>query len=127
VIDEVFINTALHLWAFEISELPSAPIDVHAFTDTMNTRPLPFEAKFEHRINEADYYDRIWPSWGLEQAASLSLDIIFLLFVFYAIPRPAFVFKENYFHPEPTHPAWQVVDLSDRQCRDVAQLEVLQR
>jgi hypothetical protein len=50
----VFINTALHLWAFRISELPSAPIDVLAFTDTMNTHPLPFEVKFKPRIKEAE-------------------------------------------------------------------------
>jgi len=50
----VFINTALHLWAFRISELPSAPIDVLAFTDSMNTHPLPFQAKFEPRFKEAE-------------------------------------------------------------------------
>ena len=50
----VFINTALHLWAFRLSELPSAPIDILAFTDTMNAHPLPFEVKFEPRIKEAE-------------------------------------------------------------------------
>jgi hypothetical protein len=52
-IRSVFINTALHLWAFRISELPFAPINVLAFTDTMNARPLPFKVKFEPRINES--------------------------------------------------------------------------
>jgi hypothetical protein len=63
----VFINTALHLWAFEISELPSAPIDVHAFTDTMNVRPLPFEVKFEPRIKEVEL-EAIMTEYGRVEA-----------------------------------------------------------
>jgi hypothetical protein len=50
----VFINTALHLWAFQISQEPSAPIDVLAFTDTMNTHPLPFRVRFEPRMREEE-------------------------------------------------------------------------
>lgn len=46
----VFINTAFLLWAFNISQDPSSPIDSLAFTDTANTHPLPFRVKFEPRI-----------------------------------------------------------------------------
>ncbi len=38
------------LWAFNISQDPSAPIDTLAFTDTANTHPLPFKVKFEPRV-----------------------------------------------------------------------------
>ncbi|KAL5527311.1 hypothetical protein ACEPAG_6102 [Sanghuangporus baumii] len=47
----VFINTASLLWAFNISQDPSSPIDSLAFTDTANSHPLPFRAKFEPRIS----------------------------------------------------------------------------
>lgn len=50
----VFITTAVLLWAFRLSEIPSSPINVLAFTDTMNTHPLPFKANFEKRIKEAE-------------------------------------------------------------------------
>ncbi|KIM75292.1 hypothetical protein PILCRDRAFT_79129, partial [Piloderma croceum F 1598] len=50
----VFINTLLHLWAFRISELSSAPLDVLAFFDAMNTHPLPFQVKFEPRVKAAE-------------------------------------------------------------------------
>ncbi|KIJ62332.1 hypothetical protein HYDPIDRAFT_42090 [Hydnomerulius pinastri MD-312] len=46
----VFLNTALILWAFRISENPSAPIDTMAFSDTANMHAAPFEAKFEPRV-----------------------------------------------------------------------------
>ncbi|PAV20692.1 cytochrome P450 [Pyrrhoderma noxium] len=46
----VFINTAYLLWAFNISEDPSSPIDSLAFTDTGNAHPLPFRVRFEPRI-----------------------------------------------------------------------------
>ncbi|KAF7969821.1 hypothetical protein HWV62_25950 [Athelia sp. TMB] len=45
----IFITTALTLWAFNIAEVASSPIDVMAFTDTMNTHPLPFEVQFTPR------------------------------------------------------------------------------
>jgi len=44
----------LHLWAFKISELPSAPLDLLAFLDAMNTHPMPFQVKFEPRIKVAE-------------------------------------------------------------------------
>lgn len=39
------------LWAFNISEDPQAPIDTMAFTDAVNSHPLPFSVIFKPRIN----------------------------------------------------------------------------
>ena len=47
----LFINTAMLLWAFNIKQDPSSPIDTLAFTDVANTHPLPFKVKFEPRIH----------------------------------------------------------------------------
>ncbi|KIP04789.1 hypothetical protein PHLGIDRAFT_31183 [Phlebiopsis gigantea 11061_1 CR5-6] len=47
----LFINTALILWAFNISEDPSTPIDDMNFSDTANVRPGPFKAVFTPRID----------------------------------------------------------------------------
>ncbi|THH11537.1 hypothetical protein EW145_g596 [Phellinidium pouzarii] len=46
----VYISSACLLWAFNISQDPSSPIDPLAFTDTANAHPLPFRAKFEPRL-----------------------------------------------------------------------------
>ncbi|KAJ7587116.1 cytochrome P450 [Mycena floridula] len=46
----LFINTALLLWAFRVSEDPLSPIDTMAFTPTANMQPLPFKARFEPRL-----------------------------------------------------------------------------
>jgi len=46
----LFINAALLLWAFNISEDPSEPIDTLAFTNTVNSHPLPFKAVFKPRF-----------------------------------------------------------------------------
>ncbi|TFK52811.1 cytochrome P450 [Heliocybe sulcata] len=46
----VFINTALIHWAYNILEEPAKKIDTLAFTDTANTHPLPFHAKFVPRV-----------------------------------------------------------------------------
>jgi hypothetical protein len=48
----VFINTALILWAFRLSENPAAKIDTFGFTDTANMHAFPFEICFEERVNE---------------------------------------------------------------------------
>ncbi|KAJ7627632.1 cytochrome P450 [Mycena polygramma] len=45
----LFINTALLLWAFRISQDSNKPIDTLAFTNTANTHPLPFSVCFEPR------------------------------------------------------------------------------
>lgn len=45
----MFITTALTLWAFSIAEVASKPIEVMAFTDTMNTHLLPFQVAFTPR------------------------------------------------------------------------------
>ncbi|KAJ7145385.1 cytochrome P450 [Mycena crocata] len=45
----LFINTALLLWAFRISQDSKKPIDTLAFTNTANTHPLPFSVCFEPR------------------------------------------------------------------------------
>ncbi|KAG2099558.1 cytochrome P450 [Suillus discolor] len=48
----VFINTALILWAFRLSENPAAKIDTLAFSDTVNVHAVPFEICFAKRIDE---------------------------------------------------------------------------
>ncbi|KAG2099561.1 cytochrome P450 [Suillus discolor] len=48
----VFINTALTLWAFRLSENPAAKIDTLAFSDTANVHIAPFEICFAKRIDE---------------------------------------------------------------------------
>jgi len=48
----VFINTALILWAFRLSENPSSKIDTLAFTDSANMHAFPFEICFEKRVDE---------------------------------------------------------------------------
>ncbi|KAF9230392.1 cytochrome P450 [Melanogaster broomeanus] len=48
----VYINAALLLWSFRITERPDAPIDVDSFTDTFVSRPPPFEVKFVPRMRE---------------------------------------------------------------------------
>ncbi|ESK91686.1 cytochrome p450 [Moniliophthora roreri MCA 2997] len=50
----VFINTALVLWAFKISQDPAMPIDIMAFTETVNIHPLPFKLIFELRSLKKD-------------------------------------------------------------------------
>ncbi|KAJ7136063.1 cytochrome P450 [Mycena epipterygia] len=47
----LFINTALLLWAFRISQDREKPIDTKAFTNTANVHPLPFSVCFEPRRN----------------------------------------------------------------------------
>lgn len=47
----VFLNTALILWSFKVKEDPKSPIDEWAFTESINTYPLPFKAIFEPRID----------------------------------------------------------------------------
>lgn len=48
----VFINTALILWAFRLSENPAAKIDTLDFSDTAAVHAAPFEICFEKRIDE---------------------------------------------------------------------------
>ncbi|KAG1836813.1 cytochrome P450 [Suillus subalutaceus] len=48
----MFINTALILWAFRLSENPAAKIDTLAFSDTVAVHPAPFEICLEKRIEE---------------------------------------------------------------------------
>ncbi|KAG1764170.1 cytochrome P450 [Suillus placidus] len=48
----VFINTALILWAFRLSENPAAKIDTLAFSDTANIHAAPFEICLEKRVDE---------------------------------------------------------------------------
>ncbi|OSC97213.1 cytochrome P450 [Trametes coccinea BRFM310] len=47
----VFINTALTLWAFEISEDPAHPIDTLAIKDGALAHPYPFVVRFKPRIS----------------------------------------------------------------------------
>ncbi|KAF9231520.1 cytochrome P450 [Melanogaster broomeanus] len=46
----LYINAALLLWSFRITERPDAPIDVDSFTDTFLPRSTPFEVEFVPRI-----------------------------------------------------------------------------
>ncbi|KAG1855978.1 cytochrome P450 [Suillus subluteus] len=48
----IFINTALILWAFRLSENPAAKIDTLAFSETVAIHPAPFEICLEKRIEE---------------------------------------------------------------------------
>ncbi|KAG1798587.1 cytochrome P450 [Suillus plorans] len=48
----IFINTALILWAFRLSENPAAKIDTLAFSDTATIHAAPFELCLEKRIDE---------------------------------------------------------------------------
>ncbi|KAG1852411.1 cytochrome P450 [Suillus subalutaceus] len=48
----IFMNTALILWAFRLSENPAAKIDTLAFSDTVVVHPAPFEICLEKRIDE---------------------------------------------------------------------------
>ncbi|KAG2099579.1 cytochrome P450 [Suillus discolor] len=48
----VFINTALILWAFRLSENPAAKIDTLAFSDTFTIHAAPFEICLAKRIDE---------------------------------------------------------------------------
>ncbi|OSX61654.1 hypothetical protein POSPLADRAFT_1046942 [Postia placenta MAD-698-R-SB12] len=50
----LFINTALVLWAFRISQDAQCPIDTYAFTDTANVHPLPFSLHFEPRVKDME-------------------------------------------------------------------------
>lgn len=50
----LFINTALVLWAFIISQDAQCPIDTYAFTDTANVHPLPFSLHFEPRVKDME-------------------------------------------------------------------------
>ena len=53
-LSSLFINTALLLWAFTISESTKAPIDTMNFSDTANVRPGPFEVVFTPRNMRTD-------------------------------------------------------------------------
>lgn len=50
--DSLFITFALLLWSFRIFERPDAPIDPDAYTDTLISRPFPFEVDFVPRMDE---------------------------------------------------------------------------
>ena len=48
------INLALLLWSFRIVEIPDAPIDTNAYTDTIIiAHAAPFDVEFIPRIEEA--------------------------------------------------------------------------
>jgi len=47
----VFLNTALIFWSFKVKEDPKSPIDEWAFTESINTHPLPFKVIFEPRTD----------------------------------------------------------------------------
>ncbi|KAI0792853.1 cytochrome P450 [Abortiporus biennis] len=50
----LFINTAMLLWAFDIAEDPSAPINTMNFTDTANVQVSPFKVKLDPRIEDLE-------------------------------------------------------------------------
>ncbi|EPS94879.1 hypothetical protein FOMPIDRAFT_1054643 [Fomitopsis schrenkii] len=49
--NSVFINTALILWAFNITQDPTAPIDPDAFTDEALIYPQPYNVNFNPRFD----------------------------------------------------------------------------
>ena len=51
LVSSLFINTALMLWAFNITQHPSAPIDPNAFTDESLIYPQPYTVNFAPRID----------------------------------------------------------------------------
>ncbi|EIW85926.1 cytochrome P450 [Coniophora puteana RWD-64-598 SS2] len=46
----IYINAALIMWAFNLSESKTQPIDVDAFVDGVVAHPKPFEVVFEPRV-----------------------------------------------------------------------------
>ncbi|KAG1849381.1 cytochrome P450 [Suillus tomentosus] len=48
----IFINTAVILWAFRLSENPAAKIDTLAISNTATVHAAPFEICLEKRIDE---------------------------------------------------------------------------
>ncbi|KAF9231569.1 cytochrome P450 [Melanogaster broomeanus] len=48
----IYINAALLLWSFRIARHPNAPIDMDSFTDSVISRPVPFEVEFVPRMGE---------------------------------------------------------------------------
>ncbi|OCH86139.1 cytochrome P450 [Obba rivulosa] len=50
----LFINCALLLWAFSISQDPSKPIDTYAMVDSIIAHPLPFAANYQRRISNLE-------------------------------------------------------------------------
>ncbi|KZT11592.1 cytochrome P450 [Laetiporus sulphureus 93-53] len=52
--NSLFINTALILWAFSITQNPSKPIDTFAFTDSANSHPLPFSVSLQPRVKNLE-------------------------------------------------------------------------
>ncbi|OCH89087.1 cytochrome P450 [Obba rivulosa] len=49
----VYINTALLLWAFNLAQDPSQPIDTYAFRDRAISHPEPFHVMYTPRIEES--------------------------------------------------------------------------
>ncbi|TFY56652.1 hypothetical protein EVG20_g8845 [Dentipellis fragilis] len=47
----LFINTALLLWSFAISQDPLRPIDTLAIAEGVTAHPLPFAARFAPRMD----------------------------------------------------------------------------
>ncbi|KAF5357347.1 hypothetical protein D9758_005923 [Tetrapyrgos nigripes] len=60
-----FINTALTLWAFKVSEDPKHPIDTLAFTESANAHPLPFKVNFEPRLGSWDQVKESFEAYGM--------------------------------------------------------------
>ncbi|KAK9898731.1 cytochrome P450 [Cystobasidium minutum MCA 4210] len=49
--NSVYINTALLLWSFNITQVKGKEIDTLGFSNTVNSHPLPYNAHFEPRID----------------------------------------------------------------------------
>lgn len=49
--NSVYINTALLLWAFDITQVKGQEIDTLAFSNTANSHPHRFKARFEARVD----------------------------------------------------------------------------
>ncbi|KAH7912679.1 cytochrome P450 [Hygrophoropsis aurantiaca] len=60
----IFINAALLLWSFKITEDPSAPIDESGFVDGVIAHPKPFAAKFQPRFGDEAQLRRAMEKYG---------------------------------------------------------------
>jgi hypothetical protein len=49
----LYISLALLFWSVRIAQRPDAPINIHAFSDTIVSRAAPFEAEFIPRVDAA--------------------------------------------------------------------------
>ncbi|KIM51186.1 hypothetical protein SCLCIDRAFT_1169199 [Scleroderma citrinum Foug A] len=62
----VFINAALLLWSFRITQDPSAPVDDKGFVDGVIAHPKPFAVRFEPRIGDEKHLRQVMEKYAKE-------------------------------------------------------------